>query len=170
MALVKEYIAQEFTRGGEPLKQMSIGQTELDKKFIEETDWGLDLDQFYIMDFIRNWKDWPILVVKQDINGIFIGYIAATVNHIMSSSSPTPDQAISKLKGKISWYMEKNPAEKAYHKKMHETQEFTREGTPLEKMGIGQKVQALLVQFMKDFNGRRMKKTETSYGTWTNGS
>ena len=52
MKLVSENINQ-FTREGFPLEKMGIGQTELDKKFIEETDWDVNLD-----------SDKPIAVVK----------------------------------------------------------------------------------------------------------
>ena len=133
MTLVKEHIA--FTREGEPLAKMGIGQVEVDRQFIANTDWGIDFEEDQIVDYIRNWKDWPILVVHDQM-----GYVAATVNNISSSSSPTADIAISKLKGKIGWYMEKNPMKKEVKRRMmDESQNFERTGEPIKQMSLGQK-------------------------------
>jgi hypothetical protein len=119
--------SQNFERGLTPNKSMGIGQSHLDKEFIDETPWEIDFDDDQIVDFIKNWNDWPILVINQEE-----GFIATSVNGIISSYSPTPEIAIAKVKAKIGWYMEKNSTEKAY-----ESIHFERGMEPKKAMKIG---------------------------------
>jgi len=79
MRIVRESL--DFERGKEPIKAMGIGQDEIDRKIIKETDWLFDLsdpDFYSDWDLIRNYRGIPILIAK------FINdeeYIAVTPNN-----------------------------------------------------------------------------------------
>jgi hypothetical protein len=58
--------AQNFERGMNPKKSMEIGQEVLDRKFIEETDWGLApgfIKEYEIGELIKNYKGYSILII-----------------------------------------------------------------------------------------------------------
>ena len=64
MKIVKETI--NFERGQDPIKSMDIGQTLLDKKFIEEINWDFGTldDNDEIIELIKDYRGYPILILR----------------------------------------------------------------------------------------------------------
>ena len=145
MKLVSENINEvlDFERGQDPKKAMNIGKTLLDKKFIEETPWAvpIDEDSLEIVELHKNfYKGYPALVMIDHgaIMKTSPRYFANSILGINSKYRGSPKLALENLKDIIKWKLEKRPAIKDVHRRMAESQAFTREGDPLKKMSVGQ--------------------------------
>jgi hypothetical protein len=128
-----------FNRIGSPIKKMEIGQED-NKKFIEETDWytirSFRNPDFFKrakpIDLIRNYKGFPILVYEIDnkrTTKILLYMATSTIDE--TSAYETKEEAIKYMKKRISNYIRRTG--------LSERLEFNREGSPIEKIDIGQK-------------------------------
>ena len=136
MKLVPENIdeALDFERGQDPKKAMDIGQTMLDRKFIEETPWTVSImDSMEIVELHKNfYKGYPALIMIDHgaIMKTSPRYFANSILGINSKYRGSPKLALENFKDIIKW--------KIIKKNTFESQEFTREGDPLKKMSVGQ--------------------------------
>jgi hypothetical protein len=126
-----------FERGQEPIKSMGIGQTYLDKKLIQEIDWGLAdnfMEVYRLGTFIRNYKGFPILIIISDAVG---GIMAVTSDPgLRSDWKKAETEALQSIKGKIN---ARDQREKRLikHNTMKESVNFERGGDPIRSMDIG---------------------------------
>lgn len=141
--------AHQFTRGVEPKKSMAIGQTYLDKKFIEETEWWVKYNPalYEIIDFVKDYRGYFILLMSSKCTEniqvekenyyrgetYYIGTSMATTE-LGGKVAKTPEKALSKIKDDIDECIEQLPEDAS----LKETQNFTREGKPIKQMSIGQ--------------------------------
>ena len=123
------YEILNFDRTGTSLKKMKIGKIS-NEKFIKETDWQLPyLEQFKIINLIRNYNGFPILVLK--LEDIETELYQPTSTFDYSNLCKTPSKAIEAMKKRINNYKKKFG--------LSERLEFNREGSSIEKIGIRQK-------------------------------
>lgn len=144
----------DFERTGEPLKKMSIGQAALDKKIMDETDWAIDMDKhgfmYEIIELIRNYNGFPILVLKNKQNLNSWPYRAISVRGAFGDYCDTAEKALKILKDSIDI---ENAKEKASHDawkaslKKNESQNFERGQDPIRAMDIG------MFEFDVEFSG-----------------
>jgi hypothetical protein len=124
MKIVRESLNIDFNREGTPLEKLKIGKKESDLIFIKEHEWDLSLPhilkRFTVEELIRDFKGIPILVLKSD--SLVTSYIAISTDY-HSDHHNKPEEAISELKLDIFG--------------IEESLKFTREGTSLEKIGVG---------------------------------
>ncbi len=125
----------DFTKIGNPIKKMDIGKSTIDRKIIEYTIWnGFTIDYFEnnnyeIIDLIRNYRGYPILVLKNNSESSSkLPYIAFSPFNINSFYFKTPENAIEFIKEKLDKHLYL----------MGESINFERKGTSIEKMDIGQ--------------------------------
>jgi hypothetical protein len=96
-----------FERGKEPIKAMNVGQTFLDKKFVEETNWDFGTldDDDEVVELIRDYRGYPILIITNKKwskkNSGFARYIVSTIAGINFASGDTLDPLIEKVKDLI---------------------------------------------------------------------
>lgn len=131
-----------FERGGEPIKQMDLGETYLDRKFIEDTDWFITFsyDDYDIISLIKDYQGYPLLIIKnkwknKDNQWKGKTYVGTSTDEtgIGGRGARTPEEAEQKVKEDLDEWLSSGG-------NMNEAQNFTRKGEPLAKMGIGREV------------------------------
>ena len=93
-----------FERGQDPKKSMGIGQSYLDRKFIEDTDWYVyDKYTDEPVDLIRDYKGLPILLSKAtNSNGPWYFIATSTaVSMIAHIGSQNMEETLKAIKRKI---------------------------------------------------------------------
>lgn len=142
--------AQHFTRGTEPKKSMDIGQSHLDKKFIEKTEWWVKYDPtlYEIIDFIKDYRGYFILLMSskctENIQVEKENYFRGETYYIGTSTlttelggkvAKTPEKALLKIKNDIDEYIEQLPEIK--DSGFNESVNFERGVDPKDSMRIG---------------------------------
>jgi hypothetical protein len=102
---MKAYFVSEklhnFERGGNPRTTMDIGQTYLDTKFIEETPWDFPFneirDAVTVIDLIKNYRGFPILVLRKNDDTENKRYFATTTNY-QTQNYRNPKEALKDIK------------------------------------------------------------------------
>ena len=125
MGILRESL--DFERIESPLEKMRIGKKESDLIFIKEHEWDFSLPHifrdFTVEELIRNFNDIPILVLKSNAKIYkYPTYVAISTDY-HSDHKDTPEEAIAELKLDLFG--------------IEESLKFTREGSNLEKIGIG---------------------------------
>lgn len=122
MKIVRESL--DFERTGSPFEKMGIGKKESDLLFVKEHEWDLSLPHifkdFIIEELIKNFNNIPILILKSKTK--IPTYVAISTDY-HSDHKDTPKEALAELKLDLFG--------------IKESLKFTREGSNLEKMGIG---------------------------------
>ena len=145
---------QNFERGGEPLKQIGIGQSHINQHIIDTTEWALRKEMWDYCEpkeLIRDYRGFPILVLfdplvdpKAESNMSATWIATSTVSYTNWSSSKF--YVINKMKQIIDELLDKggNSIKNAINKfrikhgdPIIESQNFTRGGDPLKQMDIG---------------------------------
>jgi hypothetical protein len=137
MKLIAEHIneVQHFERGQEPFKAMDIGQSAIDRKIIEETDWAVSYNGMkYVVKFIRDYKGFPILVQKFNFGNDDRSYIACSDNAINSKYYSTPEDCIDHVKKTIDFILKRKGLNR---KPIRESVNFERGQDPFNAMNIG---------------------------------
>ena len=134
----------DFERGGEPIKQMGIGKQVGDKELIDNTDWAIDINKhghiYDILLVIRDYKGFPILVLKNKTQGSW-QFRCISLRGVFTEYAPSPESALTEMKSTIDRYIAELGSGATIGVK--ESIDFTREGSPLEKMGIGRSVKIM---------------------------
>jgi hypothetical protein len=136
---VNEYL--NFERKGSPLERMDIGQKVIDQRIIDETDWQLNIkdplfNNLEVIKLIRDYKGYPILIVKAKWKNISKPYIATSIG-IQTDPDKDPKWVEERAKHIIDWHLDVKKIE-GRKNRIKESLEFNREGDSLQKMGIGQ--------------------------------
>lgn len=155
----------DFERGGEPIKTMDIGQTYLDRKFIEDTNWFITFsyDDYDIIDLIKDYQGYPLLILKNKFRSqsqiqapAWTGkaYVGTSTDEtgIGGRGAATPEIAEQKVKEDLDEWLSSGG-------NANEAQNFTRKGDPLNKMGIGREVRLkqLNSEIKWDWDAKRYK-------------
>ena len=141
----------DFTREGEPIVKMGIGQAALDKEIMDETDWAIDMDKhgfmYDILKIIRNYNGFPILILKKKGNESW-PYRAISIRGAFGEYQPTPEKALKNLKDSIDRENEKAKiSHDAWLDSLKESQNFERGQDPIRAMDIG------MFEFDVEFSG-----------------
>lgn len=128
MKIVRESI--NFERGLDPKTSMDVGKSHLDKKIFDQTDWAVNsgtLGNIYeILELIRDYKGYPILVLKNKQHESW-PFRAISVVGVFGDYQPTAYKALKQVKQIIDGIL--NP--------MKESLNFERGLEPKQSMSIG---------------------------------
>ena len=149
MKLVREHI--EFERGVNPKKGLRIGQSEIERKMIENAEWDYDFPKDDIVETFV-YKGYPVAIIKRQWYNILNRadeYAGMSIRDITAFGN-----------NRLTWYKRKGWAKKKitgiideidfwkqYKREkidkkgnIEESIDFEREGTPFDKLQIGKKV------------------------------
>jgi hypothetical protein len=160
VGLVRENI--NFERGLDPKTSMDVGKSMLDRKILEETDWAIDLRKhgfiYEFLDLIRDYKGYPILVMKNKQHEEW-PYRAISIVGIFGDYQPTQERALKQIKTTIDGII--NP--------IKESVNFERGIDPKDALELGKKFSDkendafVIRKKLKDYLGIKTKGTLTIY-------
>lgn len=154
MGIIRESL--NFERGLEPRSSMKVGKSYLDQKIIDETDWAIDIEKhsflYDIIDLIRDYRGYPILILKNKQQEVSWSYRAISKKGVFGDYQPTPEKALINLQKSIDTEIQKENDSHEIWKtslKTNEAQNFERGMDPKNSMQIGLQFKKQLVEKMQ---------------------